>query len=166
MKQFRLLSIMVVCFLCTAISYAHDHNHKHPANEIGISYGASYCPEHKEWGSGCHIHYFHTLPSHEKWSLGGGLETVWSDGAHYNISAGVKYEIIEDLSLGVLPGVTFLKHEEDKTSSYKSQFAIHGELVYALLQLGAFHLGPAIDYSWTKHDAHFMFGVHFAYGFK
>ncbi len=161
----RSLIIFAISLFVSVTLSAQTHEHDHPQNEIGLSGGASFCPDHKEWGGGIHAHYFRTLGLHSKWSLGGGVEQVWSDGTHFNISAGAKYEIIEDLSLGVLPGITFLKHNEDPGSSFHSQFAVHCELVYACFRFGDFHAGPAIDYSWSKEDSHIMLGIHLAYGF-
>ncbi len=167
MNIYKTIFLFSILLSCSISVYGQEHDHDHPRNEIGLSYGASYSINHKEWGSGIHIHYFRTLSDHSKWSLGGGVEQVWSDGSHYNISAGFKYQIIDRMTIGLLPGLTFLKHddEHEESSGYKSQFAMHTELVYELFHFGKFHLGPAIDYAWTKNDQHFMLGVHFAYGF-
>ncbi len=167
----KLLFISIYLLGVTTI-YAQEHHH-HLENEIGLSTGAVYSFEHKEWGTGVHIHYFRMLGEHSKWSLGAEVESVWSDGNHYTIGAGVKYEIIDRLNIGLLPGITFLKHHDETHTShtqhddskYESLFSLHVEVVYDLFHWEHFHLGPAVDYSWTKNDPHCAIGVHAAYCF-
>lgn len=154
---------------------AQEHQHSHSRNEIGISPGATYSPSHKTWGFGVHAHYFRTLGEHSPWSLGGGAEFVTSHGSHWTLSLGGKYRLIDRLNLAVMPGVTFFQHDQsghnhadhadDDKHPRNAQFSIHFELGYDLIHTKHFHLGPAIDYSWSKHDIHFMIGVHCAYGF-
>lgn len=171
MKQILLLFLL---FMSVSLS-AQEHNHSHARNEVGISPGAVYSPSHKSWGVGVHAHYFHTLGLHSPWALGGSLERVFLHGNHWTISAGPKYQILDALSVAILPGVTFLKHDEDEPHDpahethdehgYQAEFSIHFELVYDLIHYKQFHLGPALDYSWSKGDAHFMLGIHCAYAF-
>lgn len=172
MKTFIfLLSLALLPFTL----FAQEHNHSHARNEIGISPGASYSPSHKSWGFGVHAHYFRTLGPHSPWSLGGSLEQVSLHGTHWTVGAGAKYQVLDRLSVAVIPGITFFGHKEDDhdPASHETdhehnnhpKFSAHFELVYDLIHLEHFHLGPAIDYSWSKHDAHFMFGIHCAYTF-
>ena len=141
-------------------------------NEIGISGGALYSPDHKEWGSSISILYFRSPLYHSKWSFGGGIERVWLDGAHWAFFAGTKYEIFDHFSLSVLPGVMLLNNNHPKNSTTeiadserKTLFSLHTEIVYDLLNWEKFHLGPAIDYVWAKEHSNFMFGIHGAFGF-
>lgn len=148
-----------------------EHAHTHARNEIGISPGVTYSPSHKEWGFGIHAHYFRTLGEHSPWALGASIEQVSSHGSHWTISAGAKYELFDKLNIGVMPGITFLHHiheaEHDTKHEHtnKAQFSMHFELSYDLIHTEHFHFGPAIDYSWTRHDNHLMLGIHCAYGF-
>lgn len=150
-------------------TYAQEHHHDHPRNEIGISPGVTYSPSHDEWGFGVHAHYFRTLGEHSPWALGGSLEQVSSHGSHWTVGAGAKYEIFDKLNIGVMPGVTFFhhthEHAEEHEHTKKARFSMHFELGYDLIHTEHFHFGPAIDYSWTKHDNHLMLGIHCAYGF-
>lgn len=147
--------------------------HIHKRNEIGLSPGVIYSPSHHSWGLGIHAHYFRTLADHSPWALGASVEQVFSHGTHWTISAGGKYELIHQLNLAVMPGITFLHHhagEHDHTDTeeahaHKIQFSLHIELGYDLIHLPHFHFGPAIDYSWTRNDTHFMLGIHCAYVF-
>ncbi len=169
MKHLKIFTILFSSLFYVALTYAQDHGHEHSRNEIGLSGGALYAFDHEVWGGGVHLHYFRTLGLHSKWSLGGSVEQAWIDGNHFNISAGVKYQLFDRLSIGVLPGVTFFSHDEadihDTHESENARFTLHFELVYDLFHWDRFHLGPAFDYSWTKNDSHAMIGIHFAYCF-
>lgn len=154
---------------------AQEHNHSHARNEIGISPGATYSPSHETWGFGIHAHYFRTLSEHSRWAVGGSLEQVSSHGSHWSVSVGPKYQILDRLSIALMPGITFFKHDEESHDhaahaandphGKRGRFSLHTELVYDLIHLDHFHLGPTVDYSWSKDDAHFMVGIHCAYSF-
>ncbi len=165
MKTILLILGLMISICITA------QEHHHARNEIGISPGATYSPSHHNWGFGIHAHYFRTLGDHSPWSFGGGLEQVYAHGSHWTMSIGSKYEILDKLNLAVMPGITFFvrNHEHDHEKSHehskKAQFSIHFEIAYDLIHLEHLHLGPSIDYSWSKHDNHFSLGVHCAYGF-
>lgn len=171
MKRKIILLLLIINSM--TIINAQDHQHNHARNEIGISPGVTYSPSHKAWGFGVHAHYFRTLGAHSPWAIGGGIETVTTHGAHWTISTGVKYTIIDRLNIGLMPGVTFYKknHEHEHLSEFdhehndKARFSLHIEIGYDLIHTEHFHCGPAIDYSWSRHDNHFMLGVHCAYGF-
>lgn len=154
---------------------AQDHHHSHARNEIGISPGAVYSPTHKNWGFGLHAHYFRTLGPHSRWALGGGVESVFSHDSHWTIGAGARYHILDNLSVALLPGITFLNHDQDdhhheagettQAHNLNVKFSAHIEVVYDLIHFEHFHIGPAIDFSWSPGDAHFMLGIHCAYIF-
>ncbi len=162
MNYIKFVTVLLVCLINAGLLQAQEHHHEHAENEAGISGGAVYSLEHKEWSSGVHVHYFRMLEPHSKWSLGGEFETVFGDDVHFTIGAGVKYQIIDDWSIGLLPGITFSKHDSSK---YEPSFSLHFETVYDLFHWEKFHLGPAIDYSWSKEDSHISIGVHAAYCF-
>ena len=170
-------TLLILC-LCAFSPYfvkaeEHHHGHSHSRNEIGLSGGAMYSSDHKKWGAGTHIHYYRTFTAHSKWSFGAMAEYAYIDGSHTTLGAGIKYEIIHGLNIGILPGVTFLehKHKEDGHDAghshkhKKTQFSTHFELVYDLIHLDKFHFGPVLDYSVSKGDNHGMIGVHAAFCF-
>ncbi len=68
-----------------------------------------------------------------------------------------------------MPGITFFNHKHEHNEEHehtkKVQFSTHFELVYDLIHLEHFHFGSTTDFSWTKHDNHFMLSIHCAYGF-
>lgn len=160
--------IIIACVLSISVA-AQEHNHSR--NEIGISPGITYSPSHQNWGFGIHAHYFRTLSEHSPLSLGISLEQVHAHGSHWTLGIGGKYEVIDRLNIALMPGITFRNHQDEHTheekheSKSKAQFSAHLEITYDLIHLEHFHLGPAIDYSWSKHDTHFMVGIHCAYGF-
>lgn len=148
---------------------AQEHDHEHGRNEIGISPGVNYSPSHNGWGFGIHAHYFRTLSERSPWALGASIEQVFSHGTHSTISIGGKYEIFDKLNFVIMPGITFFKHNHEHAEAHehtsKPQFSIHLELGYDLIHWKHFHLGPAIDYAWSRHDNHIMLGIHCAYNF-
>lgn len=149
--------------------YSQIHEHSHARNEIGISPGVIYSPSHDSWGFGLHAHYFRTLGVHSRWAIGGGVEKAFLHGGHWTVGAGVKYQILDRLSIAAMPGISFLDHhehdEEDMEKLHETRFSLHLEVAYDLFHWNHFHLGPVVDYSWSKGDTHFMLGVHGAYLF-
>ena len=163
------LFFLFFCLFSVSFIYAQEHGHEHSRNEIGFSGGLLYAFGHKEWGGGLHLHYFRTLKVNSKWSLGGGIEQAWVDGNHFNVGAGIKYQLLDRLSISALPGTSFISHNDtDKhgeNEPRKTLFTLHFELVYDLFHWDNFHLGTVIDYSWKKSDQHAMLGIHAAYCF-
>ncbi len=167
----RILFVLLLTGLAFPVCAQEHAEHAHPRNEIGLSGGAIYSFDHKAWGGGLHLHYFRTLGPHSKWSVGGMVEEVWLHGGHFSIGAGAKFEPFPRFSIGLLPGVTFLRHDGDADhddhghTSRKALFSTHIELVYDLFHWKKFHLGPAVDFSVSSGDSHAMIGVHGAYAF-
>lgn len=139
-------------------------NHDHPRNEAGLSGGAVWCPTHGEWGGGVHLHYFRTFREGSRWAWGLGAEQVWTDEGHAGLSAGVRYRVLPRLEVALMPGVMVMQHAMHGSGN-EAFFAAHAEAVYHLVEAGRFHLGPMVEYSWTREESHFMFGVHTAYSF-
>ena len=53
------------------------------------------------------------------------------------------------------------RHEEDEhEGEWESKYSTHLEATY-VFNVGAWHLGPVVDYSWTDHGEHFTTGIHF-----
>jgi len=160
---------LLFCLFYMPFIHAQEHNHEHARNEIGFGGVAIYSFGHESWGSGAHLHYFRTLGLHSKWSLGGGFEQVWGIGSHFNVGAGVKYQLLNRLSLGLIPGVTFFSHNETdvdhRHEQRETQFTTHFELIYELFHFSHFHIGTVLDYSLTKDDSHAGLGIHAAFCF-
>lgn len=167
------LYTVVICILLSIHTASAQHGgHAHDGrNEIGVSTGAFYAIDDKEWGTGVHLHYFRTLGPHSRWAVGAFAEQAWMDENHFSFGIGGKFEVLEGLHVGAFPGLTFAKHNhehsghnhnDDKT---KAKFSMHMEAVYDLIEWNSFHLGPVVDYSWSKDDSHFTLGVHMAYCF-
>lgn len=173
------MKYLILAFMCcggclslSAQECADNHDHQHGMNEIGMSVGPSYSFDHKDWRASAHLHYFRLLKPHSKWALGLGVESAFGKGSHYNLSAGARYTPFRFVELSFLPGVNFVKEEHEEHGGHeeheektKASFALHGEVVVNLLELNNFHLGPVLDYSWSKGHTHLMLGVHAAYSF-
>lgn len=176
MKAVYILFLSVCLSLVSERLFAQHHDHHHLRNEIGINTGVLYTLNDKDWGSGVHAHYFRTLGDHSRWSIGGFVEQTFFLDNHFTLGVGAKYQVLDRLYLSAMPGVSFTKHDhsdhdhdheahthhDDKT---KAKFSVHTELVYVLFEWKKFHMGPAIDYSWSKNDAHIMLGIHAAIDF-
>ncbi len=161
----RKLLFVALSTLASLMLHAEEHNHAR--NEIGLSGGTIYDFDHSRWGGGVHLHYFRRLGEHSRWSLGAGVEQVWDDGRHFTLALGTKFEMLEKLEFGLMPGLTFFSHDDvhdDHEHGADAQFSLHLELVYDMLHWKYFHAGPAVDYSWVPlgGDAHIMLGVHAA----
>jgi len=133
----------------------------HLRNEIGISAGAIYSPNHEEWGTAANIHYFRTVSNRSRWSLGGSIEQAFIDGSHWTFAAGVKYQI-NYFGLSVMPGVKFLNYDY---SEKETLFSLNAEITYDLLRWYKFSLAPAVNYAWAKNYSHIMFGARGAFRF-
>ncbi|MGL4519199.1 MAG: hypothetical protein ACRCUJ_05645 [Phocaeicola sp.] len=74
-----------------------------------------------------------------------------------------------------MPGINILEehqqehtHEgarEEETRDLKVAFILHGELVYNILTVGNFNLGPVVDISLSPNHSSLMAGIHTAYEF-
>ncbi|MGL5013236.1 MAG: hypothetical protein ACRC6V_02965 [Bacteroidales bacterium] len=166
---------IVTSILATSCLVINAQSHVHGQNEIGISFGPNYSTQHKEWRAGAHMHYFRGLTPHSRWKLGGGLEYIFGGGKHYNVSLGASYSPFRHFHVTLMPGVNFINEDDHdhgeivmddhESDDLKVGFALHGEVVYDLVVIGKFHLGPTIDFSWSKNHSHFMAGIHTAYSF-
>ena len=183
MKKICVWCLIVISVLTGADNlYAqhehHDHHH-HGRNEIGLNTGTLYAIDDNKWGSGVHLHYFRSLGDHSRWAIGGFVEQTFFFDSHFSVGLGAKFRVIDNLYFSALPGLTFSKHSHDhhegdghdhethnhESDKTKTKFSVHTELIYNVIRWKKFHMGPAIDYSWSKDDSHFMLGVHAAIDF-
>ncbi len=172
MKLLKPTLTALACIVCSTALNAHDPAETHPRNEIAISGGAVYAPDDTAWGGGAHLHYFRTFTPRSRWSWGLGVEQVWAEASHWTVGAGIRFSPAEDLELSVMPGMTFSglhghKHDGEPVhdDGISGEWSLHAEIAYSLLEIGHLHIGPSVDYSYTKDDSHFMFGIHAAVGF-
>lgn len=138
----------------------HDqhHNHNHANNEIGLSVSPVYFVNEEEVSLAMHLHYVYYFP-HTKFGLGLGYERVLDEHKHNFIGIAGNYRPIPELTLNLSPGIAFEgEHKDEK------EFAIHFETVYEF-ELGAFHLGPVVEFAWHPEDIHIGFGIHLGLGF-
>ena len=130
--------------------------HAHPRNEAGLSLGAAYGIEHKEWAPAIHAHYFRTLAPHSRWALGAGIEFIPGEERHWEIGAGARFQVLNDLQLSLMPGISIVD---------KAKVSLHTEAVYEAIHLWGFHFGPVVGYAWTRDHSHVSAGIHAAFAF-
>lgn len=137
-----------------------DHHHHHSNWEAGVAVGGVYLINESGFAPGLHMHLLRRLPKWERVSLGLGLESVFDEHTHFNTAIVAKYDLWKGLSVVLSPGLLFLKHETE----WDADFSTHFEMLYEF-QVGKIHLGPVIEYSYSKHDKHLMLGLHLGIGF-
>ena len=143
--------------------------HAHPRNEAGLSLGAAYGIEHKEWAPAIHAHYFRTLAPHSRWALGAGIEFIPGEERHWEIGAGARFQVLNDLQLSLMPPQLHnalhppLLPPTARVANAK--FSLHPEPAYEAIHLGGFHYGPVVGYAWTRDHSHVSAGIHAAFAF-
>lgn len=153
----KILVFTIIVFAAISVAQAqHKDTHNHPRNEVGLSVGAAYEIEHKEWKSAIHGHFFRTFTAHSRWAWGVGAEYIPGSETHFEVGAGMRFEPIGGLQLSLMPGVSVTD---------KARFSLHTEAIYEAIHIGKFHLGPVVGYAWTKDHSHLSAGVHAAFAF-
>ncbi len=128
-------------------------------NEFGTAIGPVIDVNEKRVGVGLHFHYIRMLKDKLKsFGIGGGIETVFSDQSHYNVSVLFVYRPIHPLWISVGPGITYFD-ELDQT-----KFSVHLETGYEF-DVNIVHIGPMIEYAFSANDHHFMIGIHVGFPF-
>jgi hypothetical protein len=140
--------------------HAHSDHHHHSDWELGVAFGAVYLFEEKEIAPGLHLHLLKRSAHFKRFSFGVGLESVFDEHTHFNAALVGKFDLFKNFSAIVSPGILFLKHHDTWNTSFSSHF----ELLYEF-QLGKVHLGPVLEYSYSKSDNHLMLGLHVGYSF-
>lgn len=139
----------------------HDHvHHDHEVSgpELGVSTGYVRLAEEREDALGLHAHLLYRLGDdglRKHFAIGIGAEYLFAEEQHYALLFSLAAHPWRGLILSVSPGVQWAEHEGDTESAYST----HLEVAY-VVPLGGYHLGPVIDYSWTKDEAHYMIGLH------
>jgi hypothetical protein len=140
--------------------HTNKHNHHHSEWELGVALGGVYLISEKEIAPGIHLHILRRLPKFERFSIGFGLESVFDEHTHFNAAIVGKVDLFKNFSAIVSPGILFLK----ESNGWSKHFSSHFELLYEF-QVGKIHLGPVLEYSYSKYDKHIMLGVHVGYSF-
>lgn len=152
--------------LTTIISYGlfgqHiQDEHEHRSNEIGLGIGMVYLISDVDWAPGLHLHYSKGIGEKQKFSLGAAAEYVAGEHQHTALSISLEYELLPSLLLGYGPGVEFPISDSDDHGVHLGH---HVELAYEF-DFGLFHLGPMVEYGFSKEDQHLMTGLHGGYSF-
>lgn len=88
-------------------------------------------------------------------SLGFGVETIFTDEKHYGAMITLAVHPWENVIFAISPGVAWEEHEGETKSSY----ATHVEAAY-VFETAHYHIGPVVGYSKTEDDEHYAIGVH------
>jgi len=131
--------------------------HKHPKNEIGIAISPAYFVKENVFSLSAHLHYTRTIAD-SKFALGLSFERIFLAPEHTTMGFVMMYRPIENLNLALSPGVTF---EDGDPTAF---FNLHVEIAYTF-EIGRFHIGPAVEFSYDPNDYHLGLGAHIGYGF-
>ncbi len=154
--------LLLFCFLSfiTTVS-AQEHDYKDDAhefaNEIGAGLGVVKHIGEERLGMGLHLHYLRSLGKRQLFSIAPGVEKIFGEHSHTSLSIGFGIRPIHPLLISIAPGLTF-GHED--SMSYSG----HLEMVYEF-EIGVIHLGPLIEYGFTRDHSHFTVGIHAGIGF-
>lgn len=166
MKRSGSFLIFLMLAIGNAVSWAldeegHDHDHHgHDVSgpELGMSVGYVHLDEEGEDVLGVHAHLLQRLGDtgfRRYFAFGVGGEYLFSDEAHYALMISLAAYPWRGLALSISPGVQWAEHD-GKT---EAEYSTHLEAAYTI-PVGAYDLGPVIDYSWTGDEDHVLVGLH------
>ena len=156
------ISIMILFgSFSTAVLSQEKHTHTHDEHspgglELGASIGYVYLEEEKADGVNLHLHLMKRLS--EYFSIGAGVERIFSNEAHYGAMITLGIHPSNNLTLSVSPGREWAKHDGE----WESGYATHIEASY-MFEGSGFHYGPTVGYSKTQEDKHYTLGIHFGF---
>ena len=159
-----ILLLPVVPLFFVVPTYSQDnheleHEHSDAFNEIGAAIGPVYDISEDNFGVGTHLHYTRMMKGKCKnIGVGGGLEALFAEHNHYNLSAMVVYRPVHPLWFSLGPGITYFAHENEYS------FSVHIETGYEF-EVGPIHVGPMIEYAYAGGDQHVMIGIHVGFPF-
>lgn len=135
-----------------SIEPAPDYRH-----EVAITPGAVYFSNDQSFAPGLHLEYGYGF-SIGRLEMSAGItgDVVFADHKHYGIGLGLGFPLFKNIHLHAGPGLAF---EEDEVVATGNIGLGYG------FDLGRFSMGPVTEFSFDKHESHFMFGVLFGYAF-
>jgi hypothetical protein len=137
----------------------HDeHHHEHPKNEIGLANHVVYLGAEQEYAYGLHLHYLRAFEG-SPFGAGLGYEQIFDEHGHKTLGIIGSYRPASHLYFQLSPGITFLGPDASTRL-----FALHLETTYEI-ELGHWHLGPALGFAYNREGYHVSLGLHLAYGF-
>lgn len=159
MRYFATLATLIILSLVT-YSQEHDRRpeieHQHPEVEFGVSNGVVYNFTEKEAAYGIHLHVIKTINKSDKFGLGFGYEAIFDDHRHNAVSFIIAYRPIDQFSLNLSPGISWLSTENDSAKP-----SLHLEALYEW-EVGIFHIGPLVGVASNFEDFHGSVGLHLA----
>lgn len=160
-QQALVWSLLSVCLLLPSAALAaddHPPDHEgchHGTWELGLAIGAVPLLLEDEVALGLHAHVLHAVPGLDRWKVGLGLENVFDEHGHFNVAAVVSHNVVAGLNLSVAPGLLIMK----AGGQWDLHLSSHFEAIYEF-DLGPIHVGPVLEYSWSRVDRHTMVGLH------
>ena len=148
----------------TALALEQEDNeaphkaHEESSFELGLSVGYAYLKAEEDNAPALHAHLMKRLSDEgfqQYFSLGFGVETIFTDEKHYGAMVTMAVHPSENLIFSISPGVAWEEHNGETHSSY----ATHVEAAY-VFETTHFHIGPVVGYSKTEEDEHYTIGVH------
>lgn len=166
MRSFLVLVLVVTVYIggSSHVALAEEpHGHAHHGHdlsgpELGLSAGYVHLKEEDKGVPGVHAHLLQRLGNEgilRHLAVGIGTEYLFAEDKHCALMFSIAAYPWRGLVLSVSPGVQWAEHE-GKT---ESEYSTHLEAAY-VFPLGDVDIGPAIDYSCTKDEEHYMVGLH------
>jgi hypothetical protein len=139
---------------------SHEHGHMHDSKGValGTSVGYVHLLEEDENALGIHLHLMKRLGENDlrkHFSVGLGTEVIFADHRHYAAMISLEFFPYHGLVLSVSPGSVWANHDGE----WESNYSTHAEAAYTF-EVNEYDFGPAVGYSKTADDEHFMIGIH------
>ncbi len=151
-RMFLTICVIALSIPGFSIKPAPDYRH-----EIAITPGAVYFSADKSFAPGLHLEYAYGFNiGRLEMSAGITGDVVFAEHAHYGIGLGLGFEPFKNIHLHVGPGLAFEEDEVVVTGNIGLGYGF---------DFGRFSLGPVTEFSFDKHESHFMFGLLFGYAF-
>lgn len=137
-----------------------EHEHQHGEWEVALVGSGVFLFAEDDFAFGTHLHVLKSLENVKGLNVGIGFEAIFAEHLHFSTSLAAKYMFWDNFGILLAPGVQFVNHQDEWESSLNAHF----ELIYEL-ELGKYHIGPAVGYSVSKEDMHASVGLHVGYSF-
>lgn len=139
-----------------------ETEHKHEGtNHLGFGVGMSHLINENVWVPAVHLHYGKSLGEKQRFSIGAGLELLMDDHKHMGVVLAMAYKLAPVLTLGYGPGLGFTLAKEAEKDIHLGH---HLKIAYEF-DLDFIHLGPMVEYGFSKEDQHVMVGIHGGFSF-
>ena len=129
-----------------------NSNHRNSLFELGISTGAVRVIEGRHTTAGLHAHITRRINPILPFIIGLGYEFIIDEHSHHAFAVVLGYLPIEDLLVSISPGII--------NNAGVIKFTSHVEITYGFDIAKNLHLGPLVEYAYSKQDNHITVGLH------